>query len=750
MSNIRPDVINNQSTEEEEDFDIGEIIATLIDGKFLIAIVFLIFLSAGIAKVLLATPIYKADALLQVEEKSNSLGGLESVVPVMASPLPTLAEIEIIKSRTILGETVNKLSLNIVAKPKYFPIIGEAIARRFQNTHVAGAISEPLFGKGEYAWGGEEIQVDTFSVPESWVGKALILLVGEQGKFKLLDGEQLVLEGLVGLPQIKNFDDGDQVTLFVSLLKARVGTQFILLKKPISLAVAELNAALTVVEKVRNTGILSFALELPEPVLATKVLNELANIYVRKNVEQKSKEAQNALDFLDEQLPTLKEQLETSTRALNEYRITKGSVDLDLETQNVLQGAVEITTQITLLQQKRDELRGRFTASHPSVIAIDKQIGRLRAQMNANEQKIETLPETQQVILRLARDVKVNTELYTTLLNSAQTLRVAKAGTVGNVRIIDQAEIPTRPIKPNKPLIVGIAGILGLVVGVILVFIRKIMRHGVEDPDQVEKQLNIPVYATIPHSDMQMNIGERVRKHKQKMAQPVVLALDNKEDLAIESLRSLRTTLHFAFLEAKNNIVMITGPSPGVGKTFVSTNLAVVLADAGKKVLLIDGDLRRGAINKGLAVNREEGLSELISGAIPVEKAVRRIEEGNIDFIPTGAIPPNPSELLLHDRFSQLLGFLSNKYDHVIIDSPPVLAVTDACIIGRLASATLMVIKAGQHPMRELEQCTKRLTQGGVQLKGVVFNNLPVASSRYGYGYGYGYGKYVYSYSYGK
>ena len=399
------------------------------------------------------------------------------------------------------------------------------------------------------------------------------------------------------------------------------------------------------------------------------------------------------------------------------------------------------------MQQKRDELRQKFTESHPSVVAIDKQIARLQGQMNTNDQKIEVLPETQQVILRLARDVKVNTELYTALLNNSQTLRVSKAGTVGNVRIIDYAVLPTEPIKPKKPLIVAASLILGLILGVASAFIRKSLHRGVQDPDLIEKQLNIPVYATIPHSADQEKINIRLKKtHKREENELSILALEKNDDLAIESLRSLRTTLHFAFLEAQNNVIMITGPSPGVGKSFVSINLATVLADAGKKILLIDGDLRKGFINKSLGVRREQGLSEFISNTITLDVAIHKIPIANFDFIATGSIPPNPSELLLHERFGIFLESISKRYDHVIIDSPPILAVTDAAIIGRMASATLMVIRAGQHPMRELEQSTKRLLQAGVDIKGIVFNDVPESSSNYGYGYG----KYVYQYSYQK
>jgi tyrosine-protein kinase Etk/Wzc len=519
------------------------------------------------------------------------------------------------------------------------------------------------------------------------------------------------------------------------------------MKKSLASGINDLVENLAVVEKGKKTGILSFTLESDSPVVAAQTLNEVANIYVKQNVEQKSKEAQNTLEFLDKQLPAIKDQLEANTTALNDFRTNKGSVNLDLEAQNVLSGVVEVKTQIILLQQKRDELRGKFTESHPAIIAIDKQIARLQVQMNANDKKIETLPETQQVILRLSRDVEVSNELYTTLLNNAQTLKVAKAGTVGDVRIIDEAVPPTESIKPNKRLIIAVASLLGLIAGVVWVFIRKALHRGVEDPDQIEKRLNIPVYATIPHSNEQQKLNEKLKiLDKKHNDQPIILALENKEDLAIESLRSLRTTLHFAFLEAQNNIIMITGPSPGIGKSFVTINLATVLADAGKKILVIDGDLRKGFINKNLGVTREDGLSDLISSTTTLDKAIRHIGAAKIDFIPTGSIPPNPSELLLHERFGQLLETLSKQYDHIIIDSPPILAVTDASVIGRIASATLMVVKAGQHPIRELEQCTKRLAQSGVHMKGIVFNDLPKTSSSYGYGYG----KYVYQYNYQK
>ncbi|MEQ1531823.1 MAG: polysaccharide biosynthesis tyrosine autokinase, partial [Methylococcales bacterium] len=544
--------------------------------------------------------------------------------------------------------------------------------------------------------------------------------------------DEVIVEGDVGKPVSKSIEETQQaIDVFVSLLKARPGTQFVLVRQSEAAAIDQLKKNLAAAEKGKATGILELTLESTSPDSAMQILNEIANIYIRQNVEKKSAEAEKSLEFLEKQLPIIKEQLESATTVLNDYRTRQGSIDLEMETQGILTGVVELQTQITLLQQKRDELRQKFTPSHPSVVAVDKQITRLQEQMNSQDKKIEVLPETQQVILRLSRDVQVNTELYTTLLNNAQTFRVAKAGTVGDVRIIDYAVLPSEPIKPKKILIVAVAFILGLILGTAIAFIRRSLHRGVEDPDVIEKQLNIPVYATVPHSKIQEGINNKLKRNaKLTEGAALILALENKEDLAVESLRSLRTTLHFAFLEAQNNIIMITGPSPGVGKTFISVNLAAVLADTGKKILLIDADMRKGFINKTLAVSREHGLSEIISGTITAEQAIHKIAVANIDFIATGAIPPNPSELLLHERFGSFLESISRHYDHVIIDSPPILAVTDAAIIGRMASATLMVIKAGDHPLRELQQSVKRMSQAGVNLKGIVFNDLPEASSR--------------------
>jgi tyrosine-protein kinase Etk/Wzc len=735
-------IVDYSPNENDNKIDLGQIIAILMANKWFIALITGIVLLIGTAKAFIDSPVYKTDALLQVEAQSQGLRTLEPGGVLQKNEIPVMAEVELISSRMVLEETIKNLNLDIIAKPKYFPIIGEAVARRFERNNEE-KVSNALFGQTRYAWGGESIRIDTFTVPSHWLNKNFMLIAGEQGHFRLMYENQMILEGEVGKLVNKQLKDKQQsVTLLVSLLKSRPDTEFSVMRQSEDNAIIDFKKNFAVSEKGKLTRILELTLEADNPQLAVQILNEVVDIYISQNVEKKSAKAQKTLEFLEKQIPLLKAQLDEATTALNDYRSRSGSIDITIETQSILESVVKIKTEITQLQQKRDELREKFTQSHPSILAVDKQINRLQGQLETLDQKIEVLPETQQAILKLARDVNVNTELYTALLGNAQASRVEKAAAMADVRIVDYATLSTLPVKPKKALIIAVSFILGLFSSIALIFINKILFRGVEDPSLIERKLHIPIYVTIPHSVNQEKLSKKLHKshYSRKSSDLLVLAVQNKDDLAIESLRNLRTTLHFSFLES---VIMIASPSPDSGKSFVAINLAVVLADAGKKVLLIDGDMRKGFIHDILGVDRKNGLSELISDveskAVPLlDEAIHKLPIANLNFISTGAIPNNPSELLLHKQFGHLLESISKSYDYVIINSPPVLAATDATIIGCMCGAALMVVRAGHHPMQDLEQSTKRLTQAGVHLKGVVFNDLPESS--------YEYNKYAYHY----
>jgi tyrosine-protein kinase Etk/Wzc len=433
--------------------------------------------------------------------------------------------------------------------------------------------------------------------------------------------------------------------------------------------------------------------------------------------------------------------MDAAVIALNAYRLEKGSIDLPIETQTILQTIVSLEAQINELRQQREKVILAFTPEHPTVIALDRQVGQLNRELEGLNAQVRDLPNTQQELLGLIRDVEVTTALFTSLLNTEQELRVAKAGTVANARIIDDAVMPTSPISPNKTRIMALALLLGGFIGVALAFARKALQSGVDDPDLIERHVNVPVYATVAHSKRQDRIYKDLKAKEKKRA---VLAIEAPDDPAIESLRNLRTALHFGMMDVKNNCIMVVGPAPNVGKSFVCVNLATVLTSNDKKVLLIDGDLRRGHLHEYLGLPRTNGLSEFISGEIPIGEALHETSVPGLTLIPTGTLPPNPAELLMHQRFTNCLSVLEPRYDHIIIDSPPILAVTDATIIGQMVGGALMVLKAGQHPMREIDQGVKRLRQADVNLRGLLINNVEPTSYRYGAG------RYSYQYSYDK
>jgi tyrosine-protein kinase Etk/Wzc len=407
----------------------------------------------------------------------------------------------------------------------------------------------------------------------------------------------------------------------------------------------------------------------------------------------------------------------------------------------LLQAIIRVEGQLNKMRQEREKVRLGFTEIHPTTVAVDRQIARLNAELSELNEEVRDLPTTQQDLLRLLRDVEVNTGLYTSLLDTAQELRVVKAGMVGNIRVIDYAYVPTWPVKPNRSRIVLLAMLLGMLVGIAIAFLRKALNAGLEDPDLIEKNINIPVYATVSHSKRQDRLYKDMKSAKRKRA---ILAVDTPDDPAIESLRNLQTALHFGMMNTDNNRIMVAGPSPSVGKSFVSVNLAAVLTGSDKKVLLIDADLRRGHLHEYLGIERKNGLSEFVSGEIPIGEALQQTCVPGLSLVPTGTLPPNPTEILLHQRFGNLLNVLAPKYDHIIIDSPPILAAADAAIIGQLVGGTLMVLKSGAHPMREIELAVKRLRQADVNLRGVLLNDVAIQSLRYGAG------RYHYQYSYNK
>ncbi|MCC9661795.1 polysaccharide biosynthesis tyrosine autokinase [Pseudoalteromonas sp. MB41] len=730
-----------QQEQASQEIDLMALLGALIDRKYFIAAITAAFMAVGVFYAVFSTPVYQATAMIQVEDGGASVPGFDDMAGMFESTSAAVTEIELLKSRSVIGEAVDTLKLDVIAEPKLFPIIGNRAFRKFTPVE-SGDLAEPSFGASSYAWGGESINVFRFDVPRSAIGEEFTLVAdegtGNNKQFTLLNGDgDVILKGTVG----EELTNG-KFNLTIRSLIARPGTEFTLLRQDRLNTILDLQAAIGAGEKGKDSGIINLSLQSENAGYAEKVLDKVAAIYVRRNVERNSAEAQKSLEFLEVQLPEVKKQLEYAEQRFNDYQIKRQSINITLETQGVLEQVVELETKLQELELKRLELSRKFKDSHPTYQGVLEQIEAVEKQKQNLVGEVGNLPETQQELLRLKRDVEVSNQIYTLLLSKTQELDIVRAGTVGNVRVIDHAEVNTsKPVKPKKALIVVMATMLGGMLAVAIVLIQKAIHKGVEDPNEIEA-LGLPVYASVPYSDYQDKLTGFSKAKKGRNKPKTILAVDNPADLSIEALRSLRTSLHFAMMESKNNLIAISGPSPGVGKSFISVNLATVLAQSGKKVLIIDADMRKGYLQTQFGMQWDDGLSDYLSGRLNLEQITKHSQVQDLDVITRGQIPPNPSELLMHSNFSKLVAEVSGKYDIVIIDTPPILAVTDPAIVSAHTGTTLLVTRFGQNHAREIELTRNRFEQNGIDVKGVVFNGVVrKASNAYGY---YGYYNYEY------
>lgn len=712
---------------DSPEIDLGHFFAWLVDHKWLIALTVILFGLCGYLYAGSQPRIYKADSLIQVENESSSLINLPGVPGQGgAGQNRTLTEIGILRSRMVLGETVDRENLTLGVTPRRFPVFGNFLVNK-------GVTVPPFLGESPYVWAGEFADVTRFEVPEGAEAGPYILRAQGQGRYTLRQGERRLLSGQVG--ETVHSEAGHR--LFVQRLEAHAGAEFQLHRSSRLAAVNGLKSRLAS-EQAEGVWLVNLNLTGEDPESIERTLNTIMQVFLAQNIERQSAEADRQLAFLEAQIPQVGEQLAASETNLNTYRVQNDSVDLDFQTEALLNTLVAIENQLADLEYKRLELQRRFTSIHPTYKALVDKRQQLQADKAELEGRIGELPDAQQQILQLERAARVNQEIYVQLLNKQQEMRLIKAGAIGNVRILDAAVVQPRSIAPRSGLIMLMSLLLGLGVAVAIVMVRYLLNRGIETPRQLGAQ-GLPVYSTVPLSREQKKLAHAGPSGAGRSPGADVLALRNPADIAVEALRSLRTSLHFTMLEAPDNRLMITGPATSVGKSFLCVNLGAVCAQVGKRVLVIDGDMRKGYLHEVFHGESDRGLSDLLVGTLTVSEVIRKTGVAGLEYIARGASPENPSELLMGERFTQLLMEASSRYDLVIIDTPPVLAVTDAAIVGRQVGTSLLVARYGMTPSGEIEATVEKLENSGVVLKGAILNGMQrKASTRYSY-YNYAY-----------
>lgn len=721
----------------EEVFNLRTSVAVLLDHWPVAVSILAAGIAMGVYKSWIAIPVYESAAIIEVEGQTSGFAvgpQTQSDSSLMYMPQAVAAQMEILRSRRVLGAAAELLDLTLDVRPVHWGKIGATLARNYRGTEPA---RPPLFmpGSTKYAWGGEKIKISAFKIPDSMVGRNYYLVATGDGSYVLHNAKDIGLgAGNVGTELQINAGTDQEIRLNVARLEARPGTRFQLRRLSLKDAADSLARQMRVSERggrnsYMSSGILAISVRAPTPEEAADQANAIARTYLRMNVERLSEGAEKKLEFLNSQLPRLQIELATAEQALLEQRTQNGAFQLSDGAKSILDSMAGIEREVGSLELQRAEMSQTLTAQHPAMAALDRKLDQLRSERARVNRQISTLPDAEARQLQLMRDSKVSGELYISLLNAAQELKVAKAGTIGNVHIVDDAMPEPGAVEPKIERILISWAALGLIAGLAAVFLRKHLNVKLEWAEDAEKKIGLPVYATIPFSSQELELNKQANGSKSRR----LLAEFDPQDIAIESLRSLRASLHFSMMEAKRNLVVITGSTPSVGKSFVTANLAKLVADSGKRVLLIDADMRKGRMHKMLGFDRGPGLSELIAGQVTAADVVKKVEDGGDKFfaITTGKLPPNPAELLGSERFVELVEAFCKDYDLVLVDTPPVLNLADGILVARSAGAVFVTIRGGQSSVPDVQDCIQRFSKNGVKVNGLIFNGMRFSLGSY-------------------
>ncbi|OHE75723.1 MAG: hypothetical protein A3F67_00410 [Verrucomicrobia bacterium RIFCSPHIGHO2_12_FULL_41_10] len=704
---------HGKANQENIEIDFVALFHQLLEHKWLIAVIIAISLMGGKYYASKQIPVYNPDVLIQVES-NRGVSGLTIGLPGMGGGSgpslgsPAAIQIALIKSRYILTPVIQSLHLNTNLSPSHPQSRWSRILSR----------SQP------------EAEMTLFTFPPE--DNRPYYLVSEKGnKISLFDSNhQRILEGKIG-ERLANQDKSIQ--LQINQISARAGTKFTLMQYPINDRMVRSMARRITIDDPEKLGLLTLAYQDTNPHLAARVVNEIAKVTQHKNTEKKSLEASKILSFLSKQLPLAKQDLTRAELALNRYHTTSGKIDTKLEIKNLIQEIMVIEKQLINLRMTKHEMFYQYTKSHPSMINLKRRIAMLHEEKKELLNEVKKLPLMDQMMLNLLRDVKMKNALNTILLSKIQEMKIIQAGLLSDVRILSYAKIPDSAVPIERAKLYGGSIIIGLIASIILIFGRKFIFPRIEDPYWTETRFNIPNLAIIPYSKEQFKDFQDLKRNVKKPI--MLLSQKDPRNLSIESLRSLRTSLQVNLSCANNNIISILGASPGVGKTFVSTNLAYLLATADKRILLVDADLRKGTVHKYFNLDPSPGFAELIQGSVNIEEALKLTSHHNLTILPRGNYPVDPAELLSSERCKELISLFSKQFDIILIDTAPVLLVTDAVLISATSATNYLVLGSNVHQASHLEMAIKRLSSAGVTVHGSIFNFHNATSKKSSYQY---------------
>ena len=724
-----------------EHVDLVSVIDSLLDHKKLIAMTMAIVLLVGCGYAFLSPPTYEVSALIRIGDTTDVSPPMAAdalsyyVSPPFNTKSSAESEIQIIGSRYIVSRAVANKKLYIKAQPLYFPLIGALIAR-----HSDGLSSPGIFGLGGYVWGDEKIEVGSFNVPEKLLSKSFTLRFLGDGRYELAGrGLKSGVTGRVGVEERFESTEGP-LSLRVAAIHANPGSEFTITRELEQQLVEELQRSLKISERGTKSNVIKASLQGRDPAVLADTVREIVDQYVSWNKDHKAKIAQDLLTYLSKAIPEMEDRVKGAESAYNSYRDEKGLLDIDQDERLLLEQIVDHNNDLLALKRKRRELSATLSDLHPNVVAVDEQIRTTQLEIDQLKSRVRTMPQDEQGALELLRKARADSDLYLAMRKYGEEMRLVSAGKTGTAEIIDPVEVPKRPIWPVKWLVILASLAIGLSLGGGCAVVRDRLLRGVTDTDDIESSTGLGVYATIPLSRKQTEIMLRADSG---LPQQLPLAVCYPRDPAVESLRMFRSALQLLVAASPNNVVMLAGPLPGIGKSFLSANLATVLAAGGKRVLLIDGDLRKGQLYRYFGAKQTAGFGDILSNLMPFNEVVTKGVAPNLDLLQTGDYPPNAADLLVSERFKEIIAQASRAYDIVLIDAPAVLAISDAGVMAPVAGSVFLVVHFADTLLGEIDASIKRLTRSGARISGILLNGVRVHNSNYALARRYGTHAYV-------
>ncbi|MCA3184222.1 MULTISPECIES: polysaccharide biosynthesis tyrosine autokinase [unclassified Cupriavidus] len=713
---------------------------------------------------------YSASALVQVQQpRDNVATARTNALSMTATPMPF--DVGLLRSRTVVAPVVERLHLDISARPLRAPLIGGLAAHFATPGQLSGPWPESL----GYAWGGEQLAVERLAVPERLLNVPLTLLVLPNGGYRLYDRDTELLSGSVGNPA-----EANGVAMQVASIDARPGTRFVVTRHDLVQTVDAVADGLRIEMQPGDAGTVSIGWRNADRTAVAALVNGITESFIGNQAMQRRDDTAATLAFLSGEIPRVKAELERAETALTKYRSKAGSIAPTQDAQSYLTGSMDYQRQIAVLKLERMKLLQRFTEEANEVKTVDNQIQQLVRERKDMDSRYQNLSSTERESVALTRDVKVAEDMYMTLRNKAEQLSLLQLDRTGQVRVLDSALLPMRPVGLGPWPATMAGALMGLCLAMACVAVRQRVRPTLDNVNDAEARLGLPMLGDIVFSQEQVEL-ERLVDARARSAWPdgdvagllaqqsrqaqhsghalvdpdelaesadddidgaerllrlglhdqFLLARNAPHSMAVEGLRNVRAALHFSLRDTPQRVVAVTSPTAGAGKTFASVNLAVLFAEAGQRVLLIDADLRRGKVANWLDLHTGPGFADVLSGRASLPDAVQLTAVNGLSVLPAGAPPDNPSELLMSPAFARSLQTCAERFDLVMIDTPPVMAVADAALVANCVNATLLVLRADTTLPSQVDESLKRLARANATLLGGILNGVvPKRSNR--------------------